>query len=191
MTFRSVAAVVALTTIAVGSRWYLLSMQGDTGEAVETAVSDYTLTRFTLRAMDAEGRPSFVVAGPFLRENAADGSATVDEPRVQLFQQGADTWRATAREGWIAPGGEEVRLLGDVVLASPAHRDDAQITAPSLTLRPTDQTASSDGEVTVERPGVRLSGVGADVDIGAQSILLRSRVRATYLFRESGADAAG
>ena len=185
---RTVVAVATLLAVIVASRWYLLRINPTPRESTGVAVSDYTLTNFTLRAMDENGLPRFAVTGPFLQENGGDGSATVESPQMQLFDAGTKTWTASAAEGWVAPNGEQVRLQGDVVLVSPEGQRNARIDTQSLVVHTRTSTATSDEEVTITRPGIQLSGVGAQVDMAAQSYELRGRVRARYGDR---GDAAG
>ena len=76
--------------------------------------SDYTLTDFTMNALDAAGQRTFQVSGPRLSRRGDDGSIFVTTPDYLLVDGSGHPWRGTSDAAWVNQDGSLMKLQGHV-----------------------------------------------------------------------------
>lgn len=155
--------------------------------------SDYTLSDFSIDALDAQGRHSFSVAGPRLVRRAEDGSIFVTAPDYTILDNGGRTWKGTSDSAWVNKNGTVMKLEGKVEM----HRLPGPGTAPAQLLT-SDLTVTSPGKgqvlssaqgktmqtralATITEPGRVVRGVGMQADLGLKTLQLLSDVHWTLL----------
>src|SRR3569623_1702144 len=82
-------------------------------------VPDFFLTEFELTSMDRGGAPRYRLHAGAMTHYADDDTADVIAPQMTLYRGGGAPWLAHSARGWVAAGGEMVRLNGDVVITRP------------------------------------------------------------------------
>ena len=105
MDARQLWIALLLAALAAESGWLLWSLREPAPAEVLTGPprSDYQLVDFSLVALDAEGRESFVATGPRLARHPFAGTIEVSEPVLTLPQRDAEgrvqsaRWSARAR----------------------------------------------------------------------------------------------
>ncbi|MDE2084854.1 MAG: LPS export ABC transporter periplasmic protein LptC [Xanthomonadaceae bacterium] len=155
--------------------------------------SDYTLSDFSIDALDAQGRHSFSIAGPRLVRRAEDGSIFVTAPDYTILDDGRHTWKGTSDSAWVNKNGTLMKLEGKVEM----HRLPAPGTAPAQLLT-SDLTVTSPGKgqvlssaqgktmqtqalATITEPGRVVRGIGMQADLGLKTLQLLSAVHWTLL----------
>ncbi|KAB2901454.1 MAG: LPS export ABC transporter periplasmic protein LptC [Dokdonella sp.] len=145
--------------------------------------SDYTLTDFTLDALDAQGRRTFQVSGPALaRRGDGDGSIYVTAPHYLLIDGDGKAWHGRSDTAWVDRDGELMQLQGAVELQRAADGDSAplQIRSRDLSVWPRQRRLASDAQVTISEPGSILSGTGMRGDLDAKTLELLADVHARW-----------
>lgn len=155
--------------------------------------SDYTLSDFSIDALDAQGQHSFSIAGPRLVRRAEDGSIFVTAPDYTILDNGGRTWKGTSDSAWVNKNGTLMKLEGKVEM----HRLPGPGSAPAQLLT-SDLTVTSPGKgqalssaqgktmqtqalATITEPGRVVHGVGMQADLGLKTLQLLSDVHWTLL----------
>jgi lipopolysaccharide export system protein LptC len=99
-----------LTQIGV---WMLVG-HDQNQEFVGPPRSDYTLTNFSVDALDAEGQHSFTIVAPRLARKEDDGSIFVTAPDYDIIDNSGNVWKGTSESAWINKDGSVMRLEGKV-----------------------------------------------------------------------------
>lgn len=181
---RTLAVAGVLAVFAAITGW-LAWIQGEDG-AVDAFVgpprSDYVLSDFSMRALDAEGKLAFVVEAPRLARHPWLGTFAIDEPRFRIIDGNGDTWNASARSGWVRKDARELRLSEAVAADRVADADGTPlaIRTDRLTALLDSDRMTSDAPVTITQPGLILRGVGLDADLKLDRFSLLADVRARY-----------
>ena len=150
--------------------------------------SDYTLSDFSIDALDAQGQHSFSVAGPRLVRRAEDGSIFVTSPDYTIVDNGQHLWKGNSASAWVDKNGTVMKLEGKVDM----HRLPGPGTPPAQLLT-SDLTVTSPGKgqalsstqgktmrtqtlATITEPGRIVHGVGMQADLGLKTLQLLSDV---------------
>lgn len=176
--------VAALAVLALGTQ-YLVWLARDRTNAQTFAGpprSDYTLTDFTLDALDSQGQRTFQISGPALaRRGDSDGSIYVTTPDYLLIDGSGKPWTGKSDSAWVDKDGDLMKLQGNVELHRQPDADTgpADIVTQDLTAWPKDKKIASDAPVTITEPGSILTGIGMRGDLNEKSLELLADVHAT------------
>ena len=115
-----VGATLLLLVAALVSGWALWRQSGsDLPVVAGNGRPDYVLHDFELVALDDQGQESFTLRAPSMLRNPDERSMRMATPVFLLPDRHDRYWRVSSRDGWISPDGDELRLVGDVQVASP------------------------------------------------------------------------
>jgi lipopolysaccharide export system protein LptC len=187
---RLILAIAALAMLALATQilvWVFAPREAQPA-FVGPPRSDYTLSDFSIDALDAQGQHSFSVAGPRLVRRAEDGSIFVDTPKYTIVDNGEHIWNGTSEAAWVDKNGTVMKLEGKVDM----HRLPGPGTPPAQLLT-SDLTVTSPGKgqvlssmqgktmqtralATITEPGRVVHGVGMQADLGLKTLQLLSDV---------------
>jgi lipopolysaccharide export system protein LptC len=109
--------------------WHLQPAPEEAEPEVERArLPDYVVTSFTAVETDDTGKPSRRLVAEELRQYVEEDVAELDRPRMTLYSDEGEPWRAQADSGLILPGGDEVQLRGSVELRRSGTRPNVRPT---------------------------------------------------------------
>jgi lipopolysaccharide export system protein LptC len=154
--------------------------------------SDYTLSGFTLDALDAEGKRTFQVSGPRLARRGDDGSIFVDAPDYQLIDGAGHPWTGKSDSAWIDKDGTIMKLLGHVEMhragdsgAGESRTEPVDVVTSDLTTWPKQKKMETAAAATITQPGSILRGTGLRGDLNDKSLELLSDVSSTLQSRHA------
>lgn len=101
--------------------------------------SDYTLTNFTLDALDNTGQHTFSMVAPRLARKGDDASIYVTLPRYEIIDNSKNVWHGTSESAWVNKDGTIMKLEGAVEM----HREPTE-KAPPVRLLSSDVTITTD-----------------------------------------------
>ena len=146
--------------------------------------SDYTLTDFSLNALDSQDKKSFAVVAPRLARKAENGSIYVDTPNYEMLDKSGNVWKGTSDSAWVNRDGTVMKLEGTVSM----HRVPSEKITP-VTLVTTDLTITTstqkkltadssapdkmmqtDALATISVPGTVANGVGMKADMQLKTL---------------------
>jgi lipopolysaccharide export system protein LptC len=176
-----VAALLALAGIALNVVLWITRQRINEQTYAGPPRSDYTLTDFTLNALDAEGKLSFQTVGPTLARRGDDGSIFVTTPDYVIYDGSGHEWKGKSDSAWVNKDGTIMRLDGHAEM----HRQAAQGVQPvdvvtrDLTTWPKDKKMETAAPATIIQPGSILRGTGMRGDLNTRELELLSNVHAT------------
>lgn len=171
------AAALALLAIATSVWVWHLHRDAEPAPLVGPPRSDYLLFDFDLVALDEQGRESFSAAGPRLARHPHLGTLEIDQPRFSTPDAEGGTWRSRAERAFVDAEGDELRLVGNVVLHGPDTEAPLRLSGQSLNLYARQRRVASDAPVTITQPGSILTTNGLRGDLDTRSLELLSRIR--------------
>jgi lipopolysaccharide export system protein LptC len=107
-----VAALLALAGIVLNIVFWITRQRTNEQTFAGPPRSDYTLTDFTLNALDAEGKLSFQTVGPTLARRGEDGSIFVTTPDYIIYDGNGHQWKGRSDSAWVNKDGTIMRLDG-------------------------------------------------------------------------------
>jgi len=149
--------------------------------------SDYTLTNFTVDALDVDGQHAFSIAGPRLTRRAEDGSIFVATPKYEIIDNSHNLWKGHADSAWVNKDGSIMKFEGRVQMRrqSTATVTPVELVTSDLTVT-TEKTASPPKKTletaalaTITDPNHVVHGVGMKADMGMKVVELLSDVHWT------------
>jgi len=176
-----VAALLALAGIALNVVLWITRQRTNEQTFAGPPRSDYTLTDFTLNALDAEGKLSFQTIGPTLARRGDDGSIFVTTPDYVIYDGSGHEWKGKSDSAWVNKDGTIMRLDGHAEM----HRQASQGVQPvdvvtrDLTTWPKDKKMETAAPATIIQPGSILRGTGMRGDLNTRELELLSDVHAT------------
>ena len=177
LTTALLAALALLTQVLV----WVYTTRNASPAFVGPPRSDYTLTNFTIDALDDAGKLSFRVTGPRLTHKGEDGSVYVDTPDYLMLDNGGNVWKGTSDAAWVNKDGSIMRLDGHVEMHRQASEkvQPADIVTSDLTTWPKEKKMETAAGVTMSDPGSVLSGTGMKSDLGLKVMELFANVHST------------
>ncbi|MGA9343010.1 MAG: LPS export ABC transporter periplasmic protein LptC [Rhodanobacteraceae bacterium] len=144
--------------------------------------SDYTLTDFTLNALNPSGRLSFAITAPRLSRRGDDGSLNVDKPHYVIIDSNGLRWHGTSDSAWVDRAGAIMRMQGAVDMTrDPAPRLDAvHIVTADVTAWLKQKRMQTAAPTQITQPGSILRGIGMKADLDAHTLDLLAEVHGTF-----------
>ena len=176
-----VAAILAIAGIGLNIVFWITRERVNEQTFAGPPRSDYTLTDFTLNALDSQGALSFQTTGPALQRRGDDGSIFMTTPDYVVVDGNGHPWKGKSDSAWVNKEGTIMKLLGHVEM----HRQPAANLPPidvvtrDLTTWPKDKKMETAEPATITQPGSILRGVGMRGDLNTKVLELLSDVHAT------------
>lgn len=177
-----------LLAAAVVSGWSVWNHRGpEPVRGPASGRSDYQLYDFSLVVLDAQGVEAFTLEAPLLSRRPGDESLDLATP-VFEFPVGDEgdaepaRWTMRSEKAWVSPGGDEVRLEGDVRANGPGTDGmAATMRTERLAVFPRTERASSDDRVTMRNgSSIIHSGRGLRMDLANRHYQFLSDVEFRY-----------
>jgi LPS export ABC transporter protein LptC len=142
---------------------------------------DYALHDFEGRLLNDAGEINIEIFAPLLRNDAATGIGTVEQPNFHV-QQDDEEWYISAESAVIAADRETITLTGAVRIQSrnPTTGRDVDIRTRELVFNVTPRTASTRADVRIDQAGDWLQATGMNLDMINEQYELLDSVRGRY-----------
>lgn len=150
------AALAALASHWLARQW---RSEAPPAERVVRHDPDTFVDNLVLTRHDAGGHPTHRLWASRLLHYPDDDTAELAAPRLTLYSPDRPAWTLTSEQAWIAPGGDEVQLLGEVHIERPAGagRPATRIDTRDVLVRP-------DARYAETREPVRYRAGGTAID---------------------------
>lgn len=176
-------AVAVLALLAAGTQYLVWVNRDRTNEQTFAGPprSDYTLSDFTLNALNADGKRTFQVNGPFLARRGDDGSIFVTTPDYLLVDGSGNPWKGKSDAAWVNKEGTLMKLQGHVEMHREAigKSSAVDVVTTDLTTWPKDKKMETAAPATITQRGSILRGVGMRGDLNDKTLELLSDVHST------------
>jgi len=176
-----VAAILAIAGIGLNIVFWITRERINEQTFAGPPRSDYTLTDFTLNALDSEGALSFQTTGPALQRRGDDGSIFMTTPDYVVVDGNGHPWKGKSDSAWVNKEGTIMKLLGHVEMhrQPEANLPPIDVVTRDLTTWPKDKKMETAEPATITQPGSILRGVGMRGDLNTKVLELLSDVHAT------------
>lgn len=184
MTDRRSLALIAILALAAIGTWLLiqwLTPPPKPNEMVGPPRSGYTVTDFSLDALDDDGSPSFHLKAPYLARREGDNSLYVNAPKFIIVGSDGADWHGTSQYAWINADNTLLKLIGKVDMLRPATAKTtaAQVHTSDATVWTKDKRMASAAPSVIQQTGSILRGTGMKADLNTHSLELLADVHAT------------
>ena len=173
----ALALMVALTV------WLNQLVQAPTGRAAGKLRHDpdVMVEKFNARKLGEDGRVLYTLAARKMVHYPDDDSATLEDVTVEAFEPKQPKMTATADQGRLLQGGDQVLIEGNVVvIRDPDPKNGAaRLTTDKLLVLPDAGIARTSSEVTLVSATGRMVATGMEIDNRARTVKL-GRVHATF-----------
>ena len=179
------AVLTLLLVVAALATGWSIWHQSDVGPTgpFSPQRSDYVLHDFELVALDDEGLESFTLRAPRMARDPDQHSMEMASPVFLLPNADRHYWKVVAAHGWVSPGGDELRLRGDVQVTGPPEEREVAMKTEQLNVFPQRDVATAPGIVTITQPGSILQGRGLETNLASKRYELKSQVHSRYVPR--------
>jgi len=176
-----VAAILAIAGIGLNIVFWITRERINEQTFAGPPRSDYTLTDFTLNALDSGGALSFQTTGPALQRRGDDGSIFMTTPDYVVVDGNGHPWKGKSDSAWVNKEGTIMKLLGHVEMhrQPEANLPPIDVVTRDLTTWPKDKKMETAEPATITQPGSILRGVGMRGDLNTKVLELLSDVHAT------------
>ncbi len=146
-------------------------------------IPDYSMSHFTLRAMDDRGRLHYRLYAEQMSHFMDDDTSSLEQPNMTVFKPGGPSWNVYARHGWVSSGQKTIALRGDVVIWRNARQGGSglEIQTDELHIVPDRQYAETDRPVTITQDVGVTHAVGMRVNLDQSRMELLADVRGHYV----------
>lgn len=180
MSWRTTLTLLLLAA-AIASGWSVWRNSRPVDDGVLRSRPDYLLRDYEITALDKRGKEQFTLSGPVLQRNPADRTIHLATPKFLVPDPQGHYWEVRADEGLVPASGDRLEVRGQVSAQSPADQPPiTRIESDRLTLDLEHNRATSDGKVTITRPGLTMEGTGLLADFERRQVSLLSQVRNRY-----------
>jgi len=119
--------------------------------------------------------------GRTTKERETNSFSELTKPFITLYNQDVLPWQASADEGISEKNGDQITLLGNVVLWQQSEQGIvSRVTTNKLVIQPKQQYAQTDKPVMISDPTGTTNAIGAKVFLPINKIELLSTVRGIY-----------
>jgi lipopolysaccharide export system protein LptC len=186
-----IIAALAVLALATQALVWVLAPREEESAFVGPPRSDYTLTDFTLDALDEHGQHSFSMTAPRLARRQDDGSIYVTTPDYEIVDNGGNLWKGTSESAWVNKDGTIMKLQGSVDMHRiPTEKiTPVQILTRDLTVRSDpkskdpqqlrDRRMETAALTTVIDPSTVAHGVGMKTDMTLKTVEFLSDFQST------------
>jgi LPS export ABC transporter protein LptC len=128
-----------------------------------------------------QGTRDILVFSPFVTHYQTQDSSILKAPIIKLFKN-EQQWIATSDEAKSYNGSLRFELLKNVKVCQLASKDKAQTTllTESLTAYPKQNLVTTQDRVTIQQPGLTITGIGLKGDLKNGNIQLLSQTKGHY-----------
>ena len=164
------------------SLWLLLGASNKIGpnkNNFHQRTTDYTMTNFTMTVMSELGQVSRIIVGTEMAHYLDDDSTEIIFPKVQFIKPEEDTWLLSAQKGQTIGKGDDILLLGNVIITQ-KENPDIELRTEKLNLDTVHNTAYTDLAVSMKSSTGTTDSVGLHAVLDDKTINLHSRVKGHF-----------
>lgn len=178
---RLIGVLAIIAAVIWAALWYLRPPE-EAPDFVGPPRSNYTLSDFTLNALDETGKLSFTVSAPALARRNDDGSLWIDAPDFLIAAKKGEPWKGTSQSAFVTKDGVHLLLAGEVEMhrAPSAEAGEARVQTRDVDAYPKENRMETRAAATISQPGSILRGTGMKADLNTHQLELLADVHASF-----------
>jgi LPS export ABC transporter protein LptC len=123
---------------------------------------------------DKQGKKTWELEAKSIRQNREENLMTLEDVVVKVYTEDGRSFTISGKQGQIHLDSKNIELAGDVVVTS---NDGYQLKTQSVAYRHEEKKVGTSDPVEVEGEGLRLTGRGMVVDMGARTFTILGGVK--------------
>ena len=172
---------MVLLGLALGSAWLVSELDTGTSRPVaagDANVPDLYMEDFTTTTMTESGRPGRRLSADSMAHFPATGMRVFTRPHLKVYAERREPWQAISERGELAPGSDELLLLGDVDIwrNNPDGTLEIRIETSDVRVLPETEYAETDEPALITTQSGYTKGVGLRAFMKDSRIELLSEV---------------
>lgn len=140
--------------------------------------SEFYLINVHSRQYDELGTLDTTINSTHIKHRPSDNSIQVDEPLINLYDQGLAQWKISAQRGVIYDEGDKIDLTQRVVIIS--NDQITSLKTPQLFIYPNKKLVNTEQAVTLHSANGFTRAVGMRANLAEKTIVLLDKVRGQY-----------
>lgn len=176
--------ITLILLVAVVASWLLLDRRQAPAPGRQGAVeSGYYLRDAVIEGMDESGKRLYTLRAERIVEDPATANVVLEEVTLDYLADDGPPWVVVAAAGLIPAAGGSIALTGGVSMAEQLMPGavPATVRTPQLDIDLVAHRAMTALAVEIERGNYRLTAIGMDADLKAQTLTLQSDVHGRFL----------
>ena len=181
---RYLFAILLLVVVTAFTWWtnQLLKPDQEKRAATPTNNPDHYVENFVSKTLNKDGRLVHELQAPYLIHYMSNDRAEVKQPHLIFYKEAGETWHVNADQATTYKGGEEILLVGNVVLYRPAaKRTELRINTERLRVFSKEQLAETQDHIVMVNPSGTVEAVGMQANFKLDQVQLFSKVRGYYV----------
>ena len=174
-----------MTLIALAcSGWYFASSTPTVKLDAETLsnIPDMTVNHLSVTRFDINGQLINSLSSPLMHHIPLNDTHWFKDPVIVVAQPNQPPWEIRAGQATSLSGGNEITFKKDVIIhqGQDEGTQESTMKTQALTYFPKNKLATTDLEVTYERPGNTVKSTGMKAYLAEKRVLLLSKARGIY-----------
>lgn len=173
-----------LALLAAVSTWFLSTVESSLrDETIANAEAPILyMDHFLATRMNAQGFREYTLAAPHMVQLSGQQGSRLEQPEMNVFQDQTLSWVIRAKQAWVAPDTELIRLEQAVSITRPASsgKQPVTVTTRNLLLYPEQGFAETAEPARMETPNGWMTALGLKAYLDTEQLELLSTVRGIY-----------
>lgn len=166
--------------------WFYIQTKAPRYENSPNQPQEYMISLETT-TYNLDGKPKESLRAQFWEFNATTGYSDLTKPVVTIYKETGEIWHLSANKAlaWHATLQEKISKINmreDVLIERPEHNEITSLTVKTLALDyfPDKEMISSEEFVTMQQPGLTISGHGLSGYLNRNWIELHDKITTVY-----------
>jgi len=173
--------ILVIAGITSWFTWHIIKISSKT-HIDQPHNPDSIIINATYTQMDANGNIHHIIHTPKLVHYSYQDATTFQNPDITIINAIGNPWHITADKGNSQYGTTIINLLNNVRLhqAASANNSELTITTVAATIYAHKKYITTANPVTVKKPGIIITAVGANAYLDKKNINLLSQLKEQY-----------
>ncbi len=146
-------------------------------------IPDFTIEHFEAVAMDVNGKPRQRMTAPKLLHFADDGTASVENPIVIVYNDDTPPWQIEAERGWLSADANTLLLIDEVTAIREGDVDNEaiRIDTTDVEVDLVDDVATTDAKARIVSDSSVTESIGMRARFAENRLFLKQHARGKYV----------
>jgi len=160
-----------------------LNLLHQTPQSLPNDLADSYLKRTNIQVYGKVGRIKYKIMGDKVVHYPGQKETEIFAPTIIILQEIGNPWEVRAKNGWVTPDGDKVRLEGKVVVSrqTSIYNKFSQLESEQLSIWPKQEYVESDEAVKIITKDMLITAIGLEADLYEQQYHLLSQTKVIQL----------
>ena len=164
--------------------WLWQQLEEDSNQVASTVAHepDYYIEDMVRNTLDETGALKNILYADLVTHYPDDDSTELLQPRMEIYNGGADPWYVTAESGWVSSGSEVVLLHGEVEIwrLNDNGGREFEVLTTELRVLPEEQYAETDNPAIIKSETTTTNSIGMRANFAHDRLELLQEVKSRH-----------